>query len=171
MDVYQLLEFGKSKLASIAYFVKQTQSTKLMKEVIALTKGRIDCLQRSNSFDAVCYIPWSMPREKQLMTTLRYGRDIKLPHVPLKKTGRDKIVPQKSLRTTQERVRNARETLQVPSWAGVYHHILLIDDFVGSGSTMNEAARKLKEKGSAQKITGLALVGNMDMSYDVIREM
>lgn len=171
MEVYQLLEFGKSKLASIAYYAKQMQSTALMKEIIRLTAKKIKCLQRSYTFDAVCYVPRSLPREKQLMTSLRYGRDIKLPHVTLTKAIRDVVVPQKSLKTTQERIRNASETLLVPEGAWSYNHLLLIDDFVGSGWTMNESARKLKANGVAKKITWLALVGNIDMSYDVIREI
>lgn len=51
-----------------------------------------------------------------------------------------------------------------------YHKVLLIDDFVGSGSTLNETAGKLKVEG-IQEVIGFAIVGNMDLSYEVINEV
>ena len=50
-----------------------------------------------------------------------------------------------------------------------YQSCLIIDDAIGSGSTLNEIARKLKFLG-LKKITGLGIVGNLD-GYDVINEV
>jgi predicted amidophosphoribosyltransferase len=47
---------------------------------------------------------------------------------------------------------------------------LLIDDAVGSGATLNQVAGKIKDKGVAQKITGLALVGSFK-GFDVITDV
>jgi predicted amidophosphoribosyltransferase len=46
----------------------------------------------------------------------------------------------------------------------------LIDDFVGSGATLNETAKKLKNAW-ANKVIWFAFVGNLNLSYDVIREI
>jgi hypothetical protein len=46
----------------------------------------------------------------------------------------------------------------------------LIDDAVGSGSTFNQIAGKIKYKGVARKITGLALVGSFK-GFDVITDV
>jgi len=48
--------------------------------------------------------------------------------------------------------------------------ILLIDDAIGSGSTMHETAAKLKQLRPDAEIIGLALVGSFK-GFDVIREV
>ncbi len=171
LDIYQVMEFWKSKLASLAYYAKQSQSQALVKEVINLTKEKITCLQSENDFDAVCFIPRSIPRELQLMKELKRWWKIELPNVLLEKAMRDIIVPQKSLKNTKERILNARETILVWKNNWKYNHVLLIDDFVWSGWTMNESARKLRDAGIAKRITWLSLVWNIDMKYEVIKEI
>lgn len=50
-------------------------------------------------------------------------------------------------------------------------NILLIDDAVGSGSTLNETARQIREKGICNdKIIGLAITGSFK-GFDVISEV
>jgi predicted amidophosphoribosyltransferase len=51
-----------------------------------------------------------------------------------------------------------------------YQHILLIDDAIGSGSTLNQIAGKIKRKGIAQRITGLAMVGSFK-GFDVVTDV
>ncbi len=81
------------------------------------------------------------------------------------------IVAQKSLSTLQERITNARETIFFMNQHASFDHILLIDDAVGSGATMNETARKFKETDSGiQKVIGFGLVGSFK-GFDVIREV
>jgi len=48
--------------------------------------------------------------------------------------------------------------------------VLLIDDAVGSGATLNETAKKLKLSGMAKKVIGFAIVGSMK-GFEVIREV
>jgi len=47
---------------------------------------------------------------------------------------------------------------------------MLIDDAVGSGATLNEVAGKIRNKGVARKITGLAIVGSFK-GFDVITDI
>ncbi len=51
-----------------------------------------------------------------------------------------------------------------------YKNILLIDDAVGSGATMNETAKQIKNKGIAKKIIGIAITGSFK-GFDVISEV
>ena len=51
-----------------------------------------------------------------------------------------------------------------------FNHVLLIDDAVGSGATLNEIAKQMKNKNIAKKITGLALVGSFK-GFDIISEI
>jgi hypothetical protein len=46
----------------------------------------------------------------------------------------------------------------------------LIDDAAGSGSTLNQIAGKLKQKGIADKVTGLAIVGSFK-GFDVVTDV
>jgi predicted amidophosphoribosyltransferase len=52
----------------------------------------------------------------------------------------------------------------------VFKRVILIDDAVGSGSTLNQIAGKIKEKGVAQEITGLAVVGSFK-GFDVLSDV
>ena len=53
----------------------------------------------------------------------------------------------------------------------MYNNILLIDDAVGSGSTINETAKKIKQKGICKgRVIGLAITGSFK-GFDVISEV
>lgn len=54
---------------------------------------------------------------------------------------------------------------------GGYNNILLIDDAIGSGATLNETAAQIKNKGICKgKIIGLAITGSFK-GFDVISEV
>ena len=79
-------------------------------------------------------------------------------------------VPQKSLSKLGDRIENARKTIIVND-KNTYKNILLVDDAVGSGSTLNETAKQLKEKGVCTgAIIGLAITGSFK-GFDVISEV
>jgi adenine/guanine phosphoribosyltransferase-like PRPP-binding protein len=117
--------------------------------------------------------PWSIERKNQLLTYLRDALVVSgLPFIQVVKYYENGIsIPQKSLKTREERIQNARNTIYVHDRnISKYKKVLLIDDFVGSGATMNETAKKLKDDG-IQEVIGFALVGNLSLSYDVINEI
>ena len=76
---------------------------------------------------------------------------------------------QKALSKIFERVANAKNTFVVRQQK-CYKHVLIIDDAIGSGATINEIALKLKQKKVAIKITGLAITGSFK-GFDVISEL
>jgi predicted amidophosphoribosyltransferase len=51
-----------------------------------------------------------------------------------------------------------------------YNRILIIDDAIGSGATINEIAIKIREKGIAKEIIGLAITGSYK-GFEVISEL
>ena len=71
----------------------------------------------------------------------------------------------------KQRIRNAENTLFLPSNQKPIKNILLIDDFVGSGATLNITAQKLKSQGIAKRIYAISILGNVDTKYDVISEI
>ena len=80
------------------------------------------------------------------------------------------IVPQKTLPKLEDRIENARKTIIVDD-KRKYKNILIIDDAVGSGATMNEIAKQIKNKKMMSgKIIGLAITGSFK-GFDVISEI
>ena len=80
------------------------------------------------------------------------------------------IIPQKTLTKIEDRIINAKETIEVNT-QGAFTNILLIDDAVESGSTLNEVAKKVRQKNLCKgKIIGLAIVGSFK-GFEVISEI
>ena len=79
-------------------------------------------------------------------------------------------VPQKTLNKLSDRIENAQKTIIVEE-KRKYKNILLIDDAVGTGATLNETAAQIKAKNICQgKIIGLAVTGSFK-GFDVISEV
>jgi orotate phosphoribosyltransferase-like protein len=143
------MEFGRGKIAEIAFYAKQSQNKSLIKESLNLILPKLLCLIQREGFDAIAMTPWSIERKNQLLAYLRDAIIVSgLPFIQIVKYYENGItIPQKSLKTREDRIQNARNTIYVhdPDIAS-YKKVILIDDFVGSGATMNETARKLKDE-------------------------
>ena len=87
----------------------------------------------------------------------------------VKKISNQIIVPQKALSKLFERVTNAKNTFIVP-YQKAYKKVLILDDAVGSGATMNEIGKKIKEKNLADSVIGLAITGSFKR-FEVISEL
>lgn len=169
LDFYAIEQFGKTRLGTLLHYAKQGQNKFLMKILLAEIKPKVDALIKSNVFDAVAYVPPTIRREVQITKYLETQLRINLPKVKVQKISGIIPVPQKSLGKIEERINNAEHTFAV-SEAVKYKHLLLIDDAVGSGSTLNQIAGKIKHKGIANKVTGLAVVGSFK-GFDVITDI
>ncbi len=173
-DFYSIEKFGKTKLGQMVLYAKTSQNRSLMKTIAEDIKPVIDRIIEIYNIDTIGFIPPSIRRKVQFMSELRNMLKISLPEVVLVKayTG-DVIVPQKSLSKLQERIENARDTIfvDVARSAAMPKNVLLIDDAVGSGATIHETAKKVKDllrpKGV---IIAFAIVGSMN-GFEVIREI
>jgi hypothetical protein len=169
LDFYAIERFGKTRLGTLLHYAKQGQNKFLMKILVDESLPKLKELLRVNNFDAVAYVPPTIRREVQLMKYLETHLKINLPKVAIQKISGIIPVPQKSLNKLSERITNANNTFAVSETIS-YKHILLIDDAVGSGSTLNQIASKLKQKGIAKKITALAIVGSFK-GFDVVTDV
>lgn len=169
LDFYAIERFGKTRLGTLMHYAKQGQNKVLMKLIVAEIKHRIFHLIQEKSIDAVAFVPPTIDRKVQIMTELRKMLSIPLPLVKIEKIKTSIVIPQKALSKIFERVANAKNTFIIPTQPS-YQHLLIIDDAVGSGATINEIALKLKAKGIAQKITGLAITGSYK-GFEVISEL
>ncbi|MCY7292740.1 MAG: hypothetical protein LH615_11235 [Ferruginibacter sp.] len=159
LDFYAIERFGKTRLGTLLHYAKQGQNKFLMKILVQEALPKLKDLLAINNFDAVAYVPPTIRREVQLMKYLETHFKINLPKVAIQKISGIIPVPQKSLSKLSERITNAENTFAV-SESIKYKHLLLIDDAVGSGSTLNQIANKIKQKGIAKKITALAIVAS-----------
>ena len=169
LDFYAIERFGKTRLGTLLHYAKQGQNKFLMKILLAEIKQKVASLVKESKFDAIGFVPPTIRREVQIMKYLETHLKINLPKINIQKISGIIPVPQKSLNKIEERINNAENTFAV-SETVKYKHILLIDDAVGSGSTLNQIAGKIKQKGIAKKITGLAIVGSFK-GFDVVTDV
>lgn len=169
LDFYAIERFGKTALGTLLHYAKQGQNKYLMKMMMEEIADRIREFVKQSKADAIGFVPPTIRREVQIMKFMQNNLKIALPVLEIKKISGLIPVPQKSLSKLEERIRNAENTFAVTETAK-YKHVVLIDDAVGSGSTLNEIAGKIKNKGLAKKITGLAVVGSFK-GFDVITDV
>ncbi|MCX6791373.1 MAG: hypothetical protein NTV62_04290, partial [Candidatus Gribaldobacteria bacterium] len=114
--------------------------------------------------------PPTVKREVQFMKELEKNLALKNNKIEVTKIKTSVVVPQKTLNKLEDRVENAKKTFVVEGNEG-YKNILLIDDAIGSGATLNEIALQIRERGIISgKIIGLAITGSIK-GFDVISEV
>ncbi len=154
-------------------YSKQSQKRQLIDRAVEQVKPLIERIITIYAIDTIAFAPPSLPRKLQFMQEFADKLDINLPKIQLVKSYKgDIIVAQKSLSGLQERITNARDTifLKTPLSVGT-KNILLIDDAVGSGATLNETAKKLLVGNpQIESIIGFAIVGSTK-GFEVIREI
>jgi len=168
LDFYAIERFGKTRLGTLLHYAKQGQNKFLMQKIIGEIKPKLEKMLKTAAFGAVGYVPPTIRREVQIMKYLETHLKINLPKINIQKISGIIPVPQKSLSKLEERIVNAENTFAV-SETVKYNHVLLIDDAVGSGSTLNQIAGKLKQKGIAKKVTGMAVVRSFK-GFDVVKD-
>jgi phosphoribosylpyrophosphate synthetase len=169
LDFYAIERFGKTRLGTLLHYAKQGQSKTLMKMLVDEIGDRPQELINQLGVDVAVFVPPTIRREVQLMRFLKTHIKLKVPLLEIKKISGLIPVPQKSLSKLEERIANAQNTFSVPGGKN-YQHILLIDDAVGSGATVNEIAGKLKQKGITKKVSALAITGSFK-GFDVITDV
>ena len=169
LDFYAIERFGKTKLGTLLHYAKQGQSKFLMKRLVDEIGNRLSKLCEILKVDAVLFVPPTIRREVQLMKFIQTHSNLSLPVVQIKKISGIIPVPQKSLTKLEERILNAQNTFSI-SETRIFNHVLLIDDAVGSGATVNEIAGKIKQKGIAKKVSALAITGSFK-DFDVITDV
>jgi hypothetical protein len=169
LDFYAIERFGKTKLGNLIHYAKQGQSVALMKLLLKEIKIPLQNIIHEYQIDAVAFVPHTVKRKVQLMDYLEKRLELQLPKLKIDKLDGFVSVPQKSLQRIEERINNADYTFVTHS-SKKYKNLLLIDDAVGSGATLNQIAKKFKDKKIAENIFGLAIVGSFK-GFDVITEV
>ncbi len=169
LDFYSIERFGKTKLGQLLLYAKQSQDKKLMKELINIIRPKIKEIINKYKIDGIGFIPPTVKRETQFMRVLENNLHSQVRLVKISKARTDIMVPQKTLNKLEDRIDNAKKTIVVEDRLQ-YNNILLIDDAVGSGATLNETAFQIKKRKIAKNVTGLAITGSLK-GFDVISEV
>ena len=170
LDFYSIERFGKTKLGIMLLYAKQSQNKALIKELIDDIEPRIKIIAKNHNIDAIGFIPPTVKREVQFMKELARRTRLNLQKINLVKVKTEVAIPQKTLSKLEDRVENAQKTIIVDDH-GKYKNILLVDDAVGSGATLNETAKQIRTRGICSgKIIGLAVTGSFK-GFDVISEV
>lgn len=167
---YSLPIFGKLKIAHWLFHGKQTQNKRLIKKVLDIVVPEIENFIQKEGVGAIAFVSPTVPRAIQFMKELQKAIHSNLPHIMIEKIKTPILVQQKSLKDVQERVQNAESTLIVKGSGGKYKKVLIIDDFTGSGSTLNVLAKKCKAQNIADQVVGLTITGSMN-GFEVIKEI
>jgi hypothetical protein len=168
-DFYAIERFGKTRLGCLMHYAKQGQNTKLMQQVVDEIRNRLSNLVHQKHVDALLFVPPTIKRKVQIMDFFEKKLDLKLPKIKVKKISNEIVIPQKALSKLFERIANAKNTFVIPDQAR-QDTVLMIDDAVGSGATMNEIALKMKKQKVAKKIIGVSISGSFK-GFDVISEL
>lgn len=170
LDFYSIERFGKTKLGQMLLYAKQSQNTPLMHQLIKQIRPQIISLIKKYKIDGILFIPPTVKREIQFMKELEKQLHLPVGTLSVTKIKTDIIVPQKTLSKLEDRIENAKHTIVVADIKH-YKNILLIDDAVGSGATLNETARQIKNKNLLTgNVIGLAITGSFK-GFDVISEV
>ena len=167
-DFYSLPKYGKTKLGQYLLFGKSGQSKRLIRSIADSTSNLIKTIIEKEKIDAVCFVPHSIPRKIQFLPEYKKLLNLNIPMIELKKAFAGEPIAQKSLSKLSERIENARSTIYLLNSTLPFKRVLIIDDAIGSGATINEIARKLIS--SDRKIFGFAIVGSYK-GFEVIREI
>lgn len=169
IDFYSIPHFGKTKLGQLLLYAKQSQDKKRISKIVEEIKPIVGKFINDKEIEAVGFIPPTIKREVQFMKVLENKLNLNLPKLYITKVKTEIIVPQKTLSKLSDRILNSRNTLIYEDNRD-FQKILLIDDAVGSGATLNEVARKIKIKFPKSKVYGIAITGSYK-GYDVISEV
>ncbi len=169
LDFYSIERFGKTKLGQLLLYGKQSGNKKIIKEIVEIIRPKIERIIKKHKINAVGFIPWTVKREVQIMREFEKGLGINLGKIKIEKIKTEITVPQKTLNKLDDRVENAEKTI-ILTGNTKYKNVLLIDDAVGSGATMNETAKQIREKKIAKKVIGVAITGSFK-GFDVISEV
>ena len=169
IDFYSIEIFGKTKLGQMLLYAKQGQNRKEMKKIVLMIKDNVEKLIKREQIDSVVFVPPTVKREYQFMKFIEKELNLSIPKIKVLKKVTDIAVPQKTLKKLQDRIENANNTFLVKDNAK-FKKTLIIDDAVGSGSTINQISCKLKENGNSKNIIGLSIVGSLN-DFEVISEV
>lgn len=170
LDFYSIEKYWKTILWNLMFYWKQTADKEIIKKILSIINFPIKNIISKKQIDTYGFIPPSIDRKIQLLTEIKKWLHLNLNEIKFLKIFKDKVVSQKSLNKKNDRIINARETIFIENTDVKANKILLIDDAVWSWSTLNETAKKIKEKNISNYVIWIAIVWSFKW-FEVINEV
>lgn len=168
--------FGKTGIYAQMLYAKQSGNKQNMIEIFPEFAQKVHHIIKKYKIEAIGFVPPTVPRKIQLIKELQKYLKLLLPRIEIQKISNEYLVPQKTLSKPSDRKLNAENTFVVESVPTV-NNILLLDDFVGSGSSFNYIAKKIKLRNRTCKVICFAISGtpngiinNENKKFEVINE-
>lgn len=170
-DFYSLPKFGKTEKGQLVLQGKQGQKLFIIRQLARSSKPVLEKIIKEFGIEAIGWVPHSIPREISFIKEYQKELGLPLPTVEIVKAYAGEVpVAQKTLAKLEERIANAENTFFLKNPHVPYKTVLLVDDAVGSGATLNELAKKLKIFSKVKKVYGFAIVGSLK-GFEVLREI
>ena len=169
-DFYTFGHYGKTKLGQLVYLGKSSQDKNLIAEISKFVRPAIMDLIKKYNIKMICFVPPTINRKIQFMDVFKKWLKLSLPEITAVKIPEAKVA-QKTLRKLEDRIENAQTTIAVNPSQSISSNVLVIDDATGSGATLNETAKKIKNIAKKDiKVIGYSVVGSYK-GFDVISEV
>ena len=167
-----LQDFGRTKMGMYMDIVKSVGNKDIMQEILEYAVPLLVAYVKRYKIGAVGFIPPTRKRDQQIMTLLKKRfqkasvRVVVFDITKIRTQGASR--EQKTIRDLKDRVYNAEHTFLLSPYAHLhnYKRVLLVDDFVGSGATLNQVAKIAKESGFVGEVFGVGIVGE-ERGYSV----
>lgn len=170
-EFYSLPKFGKTKTGQMVFLGKSGQNLRYIKLLAQLSRVAILNIIAHYQIDGVIFTPHSIPRKISFLKMFQQFLNLPIPCATLKKIFVNDIpIAQKSLSKLNDRIENATNTIFTSKESKTFNRVLVIDDAVGSGATLNVIASKLKELADVQFVCGFAVTGSLK-GFEVINEI
>ncbi len=178
IELSRLEDFGRTHLQYLLESAKSVKNTerrepgmRAVGKIIDRVFPKIERHAAQMEVDAVAFVPHTLKRGVQLMEEIKkeWKKKSTIPVIEVKKIFGSEAREQKSIKDVRERIENAEKTFQVTAGPS-YENVMLVDDFIASGATLNQVAKEIQGVREAEQVFGLALVGE-EKGYSVIRSV
>jgi predicted amidophosphoribosyltransferase len=172
-DFYSIEKYGKTVLGCLVHKSKlgDQSASPFISSLFDHTHHHLDQIVEKEKIDCIAFVPHSIQRKVQLLDQYEKQWAQPLQKIKVFKLFKNEVTPQKSLSSLAERIINARESNFIETTDLLaYKKILLIDDALGSGATMNQIAEKLIKINPKLVIIAYAFVGSYK-GFEVITEI
>lgn len=170
-DFYSIPKFGKTKMGQMVFLGKSGQNLAYISKLADISSAYIKQIIDTFNIDGIIFTPHSIPRKISFLNEYKRFLGLTTPCSTLTKVFADNIpIAQKSLSKLSDRIENAQNTIFVRDENRPFKRILVIDDAVGSGATLNTIAAKLKDICKTEFVCGYCLAGRLK-GFEVISEV
>ena len=136
--------------------------------------GAILTYSKEKNIQSAAFVPPTAKRKVQIMKKLEISIKEKCPFIDYLKIKRydpsGLLQEQKTIGTVRGRIENASLTFDLIS-KQKWDTVLLIDDLVGSAATLNEIARKIKQKKIAKTVHAITIVGVNSKKFPIVKKI